>query len=1049
MEESKKIVIHFYSYPQLKVFEPLELDFSEIKAEEAIMFAAEKLNIRTITMYLLSLFDENKKEWIFFKSTITPNISQKLYLRFRWLPPEPSKIRDDVNGCRYLHLQFYNDFRNNNLKLQQHDVIAKERKETLYNTIVFYSIDHCIIWYNSELPEDSSDKITCNNVHKKIKAKNFYPNSHEVKITEWLRTIICLPKALKKHLKNENNPLLSDPFEFVYNLLDFFYEYFDLGLEDKFPGYIAQIESETGVDKVDLIISPYNKDIKYRGVYFINKNRLESMEDVIRKKWKLVWIPTRITNVYFDSKEEGYQFIYCLQGYIRLTCNFYVNIDNHTNVDKLFSIENVQIFGPIKDEKACERLNSMATELRDPNFLIKHRVSTPSGFKLLYIDSAVDPKIYKKNIVWKERQYQLEDGDIRFDSLADLIKYYQDHNIERLPGDINIILKKSAPVNANTVELYICQSDDMFVPETFINKRGVNNQSEIAIVNSEIKLYPLDSLRLGFYTNVCKASEDKEDKPDGEFVFAVKRIRDSKISQHPHQVSIALSKAAQKLAAWKHDNICQIYGVQLYPFKIFLEYSELGSLCSYLARPPKDVTFSFLVSAAEQVARALEYLSNIEDSFLRVHGNIRLRNVLVFEENSTFTFKLADSGCGEVYQNNSERKPPESIISHYSDIFAYGTFLVELFNLGKYNMWSEMGKCPKHIYDDVVSKCCDFDIYKRLPAEKAVNYFAEVLSTFSQENLQKVWVVAKKFEVRGVKMTFSEVPQDYLNSLRIDKSDIVIKGKLGNGHFGEVNEAFMAAKDKSVAVKQIRIDRNENLERSIHDFQKEFLIMSELHHENIVKAIGFMSDDDEGMSNLKIVVEFQKLGSLEKYLKSRKSEIALDMKYKWLKEVAQGMAYLSSEGIVHRDLAARNVLLNENFTAKITDFGLARCTEDGCYQMVNNEIPMFYYSPEVLLNRKYSTEGDVWSYGVFSWEIMIDCQKAPKTHIVEMDSRFRSHITRENVGEYLLNNPGTFYLTEIYKFEDRFKNLLDKCFKVEEKQRASFDAIVKHLQNNF
>lgn len=111
----------------------------------------------------------------------------------------------------------------------------------------------------------------------------------------------------------------------------------------------------------------------------------------------------------------------------------------------------------------------------------------------------------------------------------------------------------------------------------------------------------MDTLRIGRYTNVCKASEE-----NSEEFFAVKRVRDH--AKNNPRVSLALSKACQKLAAWNHENICKMYGVQLYPFKVFLEYSELGSLCQYLAQPRKDIEYSFLVTAAENVARALDYL---------------------------------------------------------------------------------------------------------------------------------------------------------------------------------------------------------------------------------------------------------------------------------------------------------------------------------------------------------------------------------------------------------------------------------------------------------
>ncbi|KAL3638758.1 hypothetical protein CASFOL_016665 [Castilleja foliolosa] len=204
----------------------------------------------------------------------------------------------------------------------------------------------------------------------------------------------------------------------------------------------------------------------------------------------------------------------------------------------------------------------------------------------------------------------------------------------------------------------------------------------------------------------------------------------------------------------------------------------------------------------------------------------------------------------------------------------------------------------------------------------------------------------------------------------LHKSTKGFKEKLGEGGFGAVYKGTLANR-AIAAVKQL-----EGIDQGEKQFRMEVATISSTHHLNLVRLIGFCS---EGRHRL-LVYEFMKNGSLDSFLFTAENQLGKFLNWECRFNVAlgtaRGITYLHEECrdcIVHCDIKPENILLDENYHAKVSDFGLAKLVnpKDHRYRTLTSvRGTRGYLAPEWLANLPITSKSDVYSYGMVLLEIV-------------------------------------------------------------------------------
>ncbi|OMP01096.1 hypothetical protein COLO4_12166 [Corchorus olitorius] len=200
---------------------------------------------------------------------------------------------------------------------------------------------------------------------------------------------------------------------------------------------------------------------------------------------------------------------------------------------------------------------------------------------------------------------------------------------------------------------------------------------------------------------------------------------------------------------------------------------------------------------------------------------------------------------------------------------------------------------------------------------------------------------------------------------------------IGEGGFGGVYRGVTRSTDDphkkiDIAVKQL----SRRGLQGHKEWVTEVNVLGVVEHPNLVKLVGYCAEDDERGIQRLLIYEYMPNRSVQDHLSSRfQTTLPWATRVKIAQDAARGLAYLH-EGIdfqiIFRDFKSSNILLDEHWNAKLSDFGLARLGPSDGLSHVSTAVvgTIGYAAPEYIQTGRLTAKSDVWSYGVFLYELI-------------------------------------------------------------------------------
>lgn len=253
----------------------------------------------------------------------------------------------------------------------------------------------------------------------------------------------------------------------------------------------------------------------------------------------------------------------------------------------------------------------------------------------------------------------------------------------------------------------------------------------------------------------------------------------------------------------------------------------------------------------------------------------------------------------------------------------------------------------------------------------------------------------------------------------IPAEDIALDDALGTGGFGTVYRGTRISTGELLAIKEVRNDRiTMGTWASLYS---EIATMAKLHNRYVLELVG-----THIRQPYRIITRFCPGKSLFERIHRPKTPLTPLHLTQIAYQMAVGIAYLHSQGIVHRDLKTLNIILDEDEAAVIADFGLCGFVDNN-EGLVGGVGTPHYTAPEVLAHKRYGLKVDVYSFGIILWEMATN--QIPYRD--KTQAEIYSHVVTHG-----------WHLKIPSSVPDGLRRLILRCWSIDPNDRPDFEEIV-------